>query len=138
MPRRCPWSVQVQLLMDLHAHLSKAEIIGLLGGTWDADARRIAVSAAFPCRRAPGSLSGTSVELDPAAEVEARALIAAQGLTPVGWRALSPHVATYLGYWYVEFMVLLAQSSCALSRFLEPLWIRSIRNMGAPTECSGV
>ena len=75
------------LLMDLHAHLSNAEIIGLLGGTWDAAGKHIDVAAAFPCRRAPDSLSGTSVELEPAAEVEARALIAARGLVPVGWCA---------------------------------------------------
>ena len=77
--------LQVLLLMDLHAHLSNAEIIGLLGGTWDAAGKHIHVAAAFPCRRAPDSLSGTSVELEPAAEVEARALIAARGLVPVGW-----------------------------------------------------
>jgi len=78
---------QALLVMDLHAHLSRAEVIGLLGGTWDPARRHVAVLAAFPCRRAPGSLSGTSVELDPAAEVEARALIAGRGFVPVGWRA---------------------------------------------------
>ena len=88
-PAHCP---QVLLLMDLHAHLSNAEIIGLLGGTWDAAGKHIHVAAAFPCRRAPDSLSGTSVELEPAAEVEARALIAARGLVPVGWCASrTPH-----------------------------------------------
>ncbi len=78
---------QALLVMDLHAHLSRAEVIGLLGGTWEPARRHVAVLAAFPCRRAPGSLSGTSVELDPAAEVEARALIAGRGFVPVGWRA---------------------------------------------------
>ncbi|KAK9830977.1 hypothetical protein WJX81_004646 [Elliptochloris bilobata] len=88
-PLAQPFSVsvaqEVLLLMDLHAHLSSAEIIGLLGGSWDASTRSIQVAAAFPCARAAGSLSGTSVELDPAAEVETRALIAARGLVPVGW-----------------------------------------------------
>lgn len=77
--------VQATLLMDLHAHLSSSEVIGLLGGTWDAAGRRVAVARAFPCRHAPGSQSGTSVELDPSAEVETRALMAAEDLTPVGW-----------------------------------------------------
>jgi hypothetical protein len=80
--------VQATLLMDVHAHLAASEVIGLLGGTWHADQRRIEVVRAFPCARAPGTRSGTSVELDPAAEVETRALMQAQALTPVGWCAL--------------------------------------------------
>ena len=43
------------------------------------------VVRAYPCRRALGSQSGTSVELDPSAEVETRALMSAEDLTPVGW-----------------------------------------------------
>lgn len=76
---------QVHLMMDFHAHLSSCEIIGLLGGQWDSDRKLISIKEAFPCRRALGSHSGTSVELDPEAEVETRALMAERGLTPVGW-----------------------------------------------------
>ncbi|KAL0041515.1 hypothetical protein WJX79_005896 [Trebouxia sp. C0005] len=76
---------QVHLVMDFHAHLSSCEIIGLLGGQWDSEKKIISIRQAFPCRRALGSHSGTSVELDPEAEVETRALMDAQGLTPVGW-----------------------------------------------------
>jgi protein MYSM1 len=83
--------VQAVLLMDLHAHLSSSEVIGLLGGVWDVERRCIDVVRAFPCRRALGSQSGTSVELDPAAEVETRGLMEAARLTPVGWCAL-PHL----------------------------------------------
>ena len=43
------------------------------------------VARAYPCRRALGSQSGTSVELDPSAEVETRALMNAEDLIPVGW-----------------------------------------------------
>ncbi len=77
--------LQVHLVMDFHAHLSSCEIIGLLGGQWDSEKKMISIRQAFPCRRALGSHSGTSVELDPEAEVETRALMDAQGLTPVGW-----------------------------------------------------
>lgn len=28
-----------QLMMDFHSHLCSSEVIGVLGGTWDADAR---------------------------------------------------------------------------------------------------
>ena len=71
--------------MDLQAHLSSCEVIGLMGGMWDAPSRALRVTTAFPCRRAPGTHSGTSVELDPAAEVETRSLMCSAGLTPVGW-----------------------------------------------------
>ncbi|BDA42520.1 probable histone H2A deubiquitinase MYSM1 at C-terminar half [Coccomyxa sp. Obi] len=88
-PLAQPFQVSVQaqvlLLMDVHAHLSSSEVIGLLGGVWDPDKRRIDVVRAFPCRRALGTQSGTSVELDPTAEVETRALMEAENLTPVGW-----------------------------------------------------
>ena len=80
-------SLQATVLMDLHAHLSSTEVIGLLGGVWKADGRHIEVVRAFPCRRAAGSQSGTSVELDPSAEVETRALMQAENLTPIGWCA---------------------------------------------------
>lgn len=40
---------------------------------------------AFPCRRAFGSDSKTSVELDPEHEVETRAVMEQRGLVPVGW-----------------------------------------------------
>ena len=46
--------------MDLHAHLSSAEVIGLLGGRWEAAQKRVEVVRAFPCRRALGSQSGTA------------------------------------------------------------------------------
>ena len=35
--------MQASWVMDLHAHLSNYEVIGLLGGTWDADNKRIQV-----------------------------------------------------------------------------------------------
>ena len=82
--------MQALLTMDLHAHLSMCEIIGLLGGTWDAANRVLCIKQAFPCRQAAGSVSGTSVELDPAAEVETRAMMADLELRPVGWCALYP------------------------------------------------
>eukprot|EP00873_Tetraselmis_striata_P035155 jgi/Tetstr1/455419/TSEL_042251.t1 len=84
-----PFSVEIadaaNLVMDFHAHLSTHEIIGLLGGTWDPATRAITILEAFPCRRACGSDSQTSVELDPEHEVETRALMEQRKLTPVGW-----------------------------------------------------
>ena len=53
-------AAQAMVTMDFHAHLSKVEIIGLLGGQWHAGARRLVVSEAFPCRSAHGSESGAT------------------------------------------------------------------------------
>ncbi len=50
--------MQATVMCDFHAHLSTAEIIGLLGGHWHPDTRRLVVTAAFPCRSACGSQSG--------------------------------------------------------------------------------
>ncbi|KAK9867584.1 hypothetical protein WJX84_008166 [Apatococcus fuscideae] len=88
-PLAQPFSVQVaaevMLLMDLHAHMSSYEVIGLLGGTWDMERLAIRIVAAFPCRRAQGSHSSTGVELDPEDEVATRALMDRDGLKPIGW-----------------------------------------------------
>ena len=78
-------STDAVLVMDFHAHLSSWEVIGLLGGTFDPEKRILTIKAAFPCRRAAGSDSGTSVELDPACQVEVTSEMGEQGLVPVGW-----------------------------------------------------
>jgi hypothetical protein len=65
---------QVLFICDLHAHLAKTEIIGLLGGTWNAETREVVVRAAFPCRALPiDSDAKVNVELDPASDVEVSA-----------------------------------------------------------------
>lgn len=76
---------QVNLVMDVHAHLCACEIIGLLGGRWEPSSRRLSVVAAFPCTRLAGSHSGTSVEVDPEAQVAALHQMEQRGLTSVGW-----------------------------------------------------
>jgi proteasome lid subunit RPN8/RPN11 len=78
-------SPEAALVMDFHAHLSACEVIGLLGGAFDEETRSLEVKAAFPCRRAAGSDSGTSVELDAESQVEVTTAMAAAGLSPVGW-----------------------------------------------------
>ncbi len=35
-----------ELMMDFHAHLSLSEVIGVLGGSWDAEARVLRCAAA--------------------------------------------------------------------------------------------
>ena len=88
-PLAQPFKVSVSrnalLVADLHAHLSGYEVIGLLGGKFDADTRSLSILEAFPCRRAAGSDSSTSVELDAESQVEASEAMDERGLIPVGW-----------------------------------------------------
>ena len=78
-------TAEALFLMDFHAHLSEFEVIGLLAGKWDADRRHLSIREAIPCQRAQGSETRTSVELDPASEVQARSEMVEKGLVGSGW-----------------------------------------------------
>ena len=49
-----PFSVQIEddamVVMDFHAHLSRFEVIGYLGGEWDSVKKHLYIKSAFPCR----------------------------------------------------------------------------------------
>ncbi|KAJ2329088.1 hypothetical protein GGI00_004027, partial [Coemansia sp. RSA 2681] len=81
-----PFAVEVSAaalaLMDLHAHLMYTEVIGLLGGVYDAEAGIVRVDVAFPCN---STSTATECEMDPASEVDARRVFALQGRHVVGW-----------------------------------------------------
>ena len=84
----------VAFLCDVHAHLADAEIIGLLGGRWDAAQRVVYVQAPFPCRASPRDDDGaTDVEMDPVSEFQVREVIRAQDLEVVGWYHSHPRFA---------------------------------------------
>ena len=73
-------------LCDLHAHLCEAEIIGLLGGRWDAARKIVHVQAPFPCAAVAREDDGaTDVEMDPVSEFQVREVIRAHDLDVVGW-----------------------------------------------------
>ncbi|KAJ2438908.1 hypothetical protein GGF42_008136, partial [Coemansia sp. RSA 2424] len=74
-----------QLQMDFHAHLMLSEVIGLLGGQWDAANRVLTVARAFPCAALEGEDAHTNVEMDPDSQLHARDQIAGAGLRVVGW-----------------------------------------------------
>ncbi|KAJ8599278.1 hypothetical protein CTAYLR_006797 [Chrysophaeum taylorii] len=81
-------------LCDLHAHLAEAEIIGLLGGRWDAARRAMHVQAPFPCRATPRDDDGaTDVEMDPTSELQVREIIRSHGMEVVGWYHSHPKFA---------------------------------------------
>ncbi len=82
-----PFHVQVHstvyATVDLHAHSSMAEIIGLLGGRFDASKLTIFIEKAFPGK---SLLDGeTECEMDPVVEVSLRDEIRGHGLIVVGW-----------------------------------------------------
>ncbi|NWH78030.1 MYSM1 deubiquitinase, partial [Piaya cayana] len=81
-----PFQVKVSsealLIMDLHSHVSMAEVIGLLGGRYSEADRIVEVCAAEPCN----SLStGLQCEMDPVSQTQASETLAARGYSIVGW-----------------------------------------------------
>jgi protein MYSM1 len=84
-----PYSVEISeeamILMDFHAHLSCYEVIGYLGGDWNARERKLTIRRAFPCKGLEGTQQTDSCEMDPAAEIEAKDKMDEWGLQAVGW-----------------------------------------------------
>lgn len=90
-----PFSIKIspgaQLVMDLHAHLDSAEIIGLLGGYYDKDSRRIEVETAFPVNELSTEDDSVNVEMDPEDQVRVCERIQASGMVCVGWYHSHPN-----------------------------------------------
>ncbi|KAM9379422.1 deubiquitinase MYSM1 [Phaethornis superciliosus] len=81
-----PFQVKVSsealLIMDLHSHVSMAEVIGLLGGRYSEADKIVQVCAAEPCN----SLStGLQCEMDPVSQTQASETLAARGYSVIGW-----------------------------------------------------
>ncbi|XP_034874345.1 histone H2A deubiquitinase MYSM1 isoform X3 [Mirounga leonina] len=81
-----PFQVKVAsealLIMDLHAHVSIAEVIGLLGGRYSEVDKIVEVCAAEPCN----SLStGLQCEMDPVSQTQASETLAVRGYSVIGW-----------------------------------------------------
>lgn len=93
------------LVADFHAHLSDSEIIGFLGGHWDAVTRRtcslrraqkrvslragLVVTEAFPCKTVASDDDvvdrSINVEMSPESDVAVREEIERKSLQVVGW-----------------------------------------------------
>ncbi|XP_021016428.1 histone H2A deubiquitinase MYSM1 isoform X1 [Mus caroli] len=81
-----PFQVKVAaealLIMNLHAHVSMAEVIGLLGGRYSEADKILEVCAAEPCN----SLStGLQCEMDPVSQTQASETLALRGYSVIGW-----------------------------------------------------
>jgi proteasome lid subunit RPN8/RPN11 len=78
---------QFPLICDIHAHLSEAEVIGLLAGRWDRDNNLLYVQIPIPCTSLKRSDDDGSidVEMDPEAEFVARKVAEKFDLEVIGW-----------------------------------------------------
>ncbi|XP_023860227.1 histone H2A deubiquitinase MYSM1 isoform X3 [Salvelinus sp. IW2-2015] len=84
--RQEPFQVMVcaeaLLIMDMHAHVSMGEVIGLLGGSYSEGDKVLKIVAAEPCNSAS---TGLQCEMDPLSQTQACELLSSLGLAVVGW-----------------------------------------------------
>ena len=52
--------LQAVLVWDLHCHLVTSEVVGLLAGTWNAEAGDVCIRAAYPCHTRTDATEGHS------------------------------------------------------------------------------
>ncbi|XP_022048371.1 histone H2A deubiquitinase MYSM1 [Acanthochromis polyacanthus] len=70
------------LIMDMHAHVSRGEVIGLLGGTFNKEAKVLKICAAEPCNSVS---TGLQCEMDPVSQTQACDVLSSLGFSVVGW-----------------------------------------------------
>lgn len=75
--------------MDFHSHLHQSEIIGLLGGTIDAEESELLISHSYACSSSHST--GTQVDVDPISEMEAGEYFESRGVRLVGWYHSHPN-----------------------------------------------
>ncbi|XP_072552235.1 histone H2A deubiquitinase MYSM1 [Salminus brasiliensis] len=81
-PFRVIVCTEALVVMDVHAHVSMGEVIGLLGGSYDDEEKVLRICAAEPCN----SLStGLQCEMDPVSQTQASELLGDKGHNVVGW-----------------------------------------------------
>ncbi|XP_053394594.1 histone H2A deubiquitinase MYSM1-like isoform X2 [Mercenaria mercenaria] len=81
-----PFLVEVHcsalIVMDIHSHISKTEVIGMLGGKFCAEQGKLIITMATPCN----SIStGMQCEMDPVSQTQASEEIRGSGMEVVGW-----------------------------------------------------
>ncbi|KAK5907317.1 hypothetical protein CesoFtcFv8_005183 [Champsocephalus esox] len=70
------------LIMDMHAHVSRGEVIGLLGGLFNEEDRVLKICAAEPCNSVS---TGLQCEMDPVSQTQACDVLSNLGFSVVGW-----------------------------------------------------
>lgn len=81
-------STNAMLLIDFHCHLTKGEVVGYLGGTWDIASHNLAILQAFPCRSRLQDKDRSYV-----VEEEIRQNLEQRHLCVVGWYHSHPNSA---------------------------------------------
>lgn len=90
-PFRIEVGVGAAVMVDLHSHFTKNEVIGYLAGKWDAGKRLITITRAFPgksmvCSTATHDSNALQeAEMDPVSEVMLKSEVESCGLQVVGW-----------------------------------------------------
>ncbi|KAM4721104.1 deubiquitinase MYSM1 [Rhinophrynus dorsalis] len=81
-PFRVKVAAEAMLLLDMHSHVSMAEVIGLLGGRYSESEGVVEICTAEPCN----SLStGLQCEMDPVSQTQASEALALRGYSIIGW-----------------------------------------------------
>ncbi|KAB0794309.1 hypothetical protein PPYR_11148 [Photinus pyralis] len=75
--------LQALLLMDLHAHTSTAEVMGLIGGYWNPDSKIMTILRYVPCRNIASS--ATHCDMCPISQAKAADMIHDEGFNILGW-----------------------------------------------------
>ncbi|KAG7228844.1 hypothetical protein INR49_008622 [Caranx melampygus] len=65
-----------------HAHVSRGEVIGLLGGTFNEEEKVLKICAAEPCNSVS---TGLQCEMDPVSQTQACDVLSSLGFSVVGW-----------------------------------------------------
>ncbi|KAJ8305574.1 hypothetical protein KUTeg_016119 [Tegillarca granosa] len=91
---RAPFNVEIWndalIIMDMHAHVSKTEVIGMLGGQYIEETNTLTINIVVPCN----SIStGMQCEMDPVSQTIANEKIREFGMTVVGWYHSHPTFA---------------------------------------------
>ncbi|CAH2106093.1 unnamed protein product [Euphydryas editha] len=86
-PAPCEVSLHVSALclMDAHAHASRGEVMGLVGGRWAAPRLRLRLY-----RRARAAAAPTHCDMEPASQAAAAAWLRARGAPPAAWHHSHP------------------------------------------------
>jgi len=103
-PGSQPFSIIVNPIalatMDLHSHLVKTEVIGLLAGEWNLEEKKLYVLSAYPCKSIENDENTeesmnrhVNVEMDPIGEFEIRNEINKLNMKVVGWYHSHPKFA---------------------------------------------
>ncbi|XP_052775077.1 deubiquitinase MYSM1-like isoform X2 [Mya arenaria] len=89
-----PFKVEIHcsslMIMDMHSHISKTEVIGMLGGRYCPGRGKLTVVQAIPCKSVS---TGMQCEMDPVSQTLASEDISRSGLEVVGWYHSHPSFA---------------------------------------------